>query len=172
MSTRNLFLAFIISALGYSISLQAKESKEEEDQPWAAPPVVQITKSETDVKVVVEPNVFMDRKKISEMKSVRIATDKGEFLGHKAFAANDEKRRAEFNIDPTAMEITNLVVIVNSAVDGDWIKNIPFEEVNPEGEMLYTSQAKAEEEGLRIEETPAETAEKTEAPKKKGWWFW
>lgn len=153
---------------------------EEKATLWGFPPVIQISKGENDMKVVVEPHVLMEREKIPDIESVRLETEKGEFLGLKAFGPNEEKRRAEFLLDPSVIETEKIKVTVTSKVDGIWTTAVPLEETPGELPMLYTQPAGKEEEGAKEEasapeEVPQESAEPEPpepAKKKKKGWFW
>ncbi|MSR77216.1 MAG: hypothetical protein EXS63_03170 [Candidatus Omnitrophica bacterium] len=127
---------------------------------WEYPPVVNISKWGNELKIVVEPNMLMDRDKIPDIESVKLETEEGKFLGLKTYGPGEDKRRAEFMIDPAALKMDNVKITMNSRSEGDWSKVVPLKETpETDKEVSAYTQATATETS-----TEAEVAEKTQEP--------
>lgn len=140
---------------------------------WEYPPVVQISKWGQELRIIVEPNVLMDREKIPAIESVRLETEKGEFLGLKTYGPQEVKRRAEFMLDPLIMKIDKVKIIVHSQVDGDWTVVAPLKETSGDEVTAYTVDPELQEEQAAVETPAATPVPPAEEPKKKKrGWFW
>ena len=134
---------------------------------WLYPPVAQIFKLGDKFKMVVEPNLLMDRDKISTIESIRIESPKGRFLGLKTFNPKDEKRRAEFILDPKEVKVRKVKVKVVSSDYGEWISLVKLEATRAPQMTVYYSPPE-EKEAKKDESKAEETASAPEPAQKKG----
>ena len=133
-----ILFAGVFGFFSYSLASADPETPAEKGNGWEYPPVIQMTKYGTGMKIVVEPNILMDREKIPAIQEIRLLSDKGQFLGLKSFNVNDTKRRAEFLVEPSVSESGRVKLIVKSDADGDWSSEVPLEET-PAQTTLYTT---------------------------------
>ena len=133
-------LAFFSVACSLAASAWADEKG-----PWESPPVVQIEEGGGGLRITVEPNLLMERKRISEIKSVTLETSKGKFLGRKTFTEKDIKRRAEFLLESSS-KMKAIRVKALSSVEGEWQKVFPLKET---GKLVsaYSSGESSEKKG-------------------------
>lgn len=142
---------------------------------WEVPPQIRIDKWGSEIRIMVEPHLIMDRDKVKTIQLVKLEDEKGQFLGIKTFNPDEEKRRAEFLLNPEELKLEKVKVTVNSTVDGDWTKTVPLEVTTEDVAMLYTKEKKegeteiAPEESATAPQAVVEEEKKEEGKKKKGW---
>ena len=141
-------------------------------------PQVKMSAFGHEIRIVVTPDAAMDAKNLEAIQSVKLESDKGEFLGLKTYGAQEKSREAEFMINPEILKMDKVKITAVSSVDGEYTTVLPLEVPKEEPKVEASPAAKegGEEEKDALEvpagapSAPPVVKEETEKPKKKGWW--
>ena len=134
---------------------------------WAGyTPDVKVSKWGTELRIIVTPNPAMKKDKKLDIQSVKLESEKGEFLGLKTYGPKETDRTAEFMVNPEILKIDKVKLTATSKTDGDWV-HFQSLEVKAEPPPQEASEA-ASEKAAAPAAAPQTGSEK---PKKKGL-FW
>ena len=127
------------------------------------PPQVKLSKWGTEIRINIIPDPEMGAENVLAVESVKLETEKGEYLGLKTFQPDEKAREAEFMINPEILKIENVKITVSSKTGGTW-SHLQRLEIIDEKKKAAEEAAAAASGGA----SPAESS-KPAAPKKKGW---
>lgn len=117
------------------------------------PPQVKLSQWGPEIRINVIPDPQMGTEGVLAVQSVKLETEKGEYLGLKTFQPEEKARDAEFMINPDILKIEAVKLTVSSKTDGQWTHIQPLKD----------------EEGGGPEAGKPEAPKPAEKPKKKGW---
>ena len=126
------------------------------------PPDVKLSQWGPEIRINVAPNSGMGSEKMTAIQSVKMETEKGEYLGLKTFQPDEKTREAEFMLNPDILKIDAVKLTVSSKTDGDWVKTVALKLAQGGTEAAAPAAAPAQSK-------PAAAA--PAKPAKKGW-FW
>ncbi len=147
-------------------------------------PKIEVIKWGPEFRIKVKTNAGMKKEKMLAIKSVKLETLKGEFLGLKTYTDEEKTRDAEFMVNAEILKIDTVKITVTSPQDGDYVTISPLKVTEvPEAAAVKKEDMKAEVKDKAAEaakaveavsEKPAAEAVSAPAPekpkKKKGWW--
>lgn len=140
-------------------------------------PQIEVGKWGQEIRIIVKPSGKMKSESLLAIKSVKLETVKGEFLGLKTYAADEKSRDAEFMVNPEILKIDSVKVTVSSGVIGEYAtlaSLTPSEPAVKADEVvaakLPEQAAAAAVEAVETVEAKAETPVQEQPKKKKGWW--
>ena len=122
------------------------------------PPQVKTSQWGPEIRINVIPDSQMGTENVLAVQSVKLETEKGEYLGLKTFQPEEKTREAEFMINPEILKIDAVKITVSSKIDGQWTST----------QTLKNEEGKGPEAGKPDAVKPAAPA--PAKPKKKGWW--
>ena len=120
------------------------------------PPQVKLSQWGPEIRINVIPDSQMGAENVLAVQSVKLETEKGEYLGLKTFQPEEKTREAEFMINPEILKVDAVKITVSSKLDGQWTHS----------QVLKSEEGKGPEAG-KPDAVPAAAPDK---PKKKGWW--
>lgn len=88
--------------------------------PWSQPPQVRITQWGEELRLEVLPSELMEKEQMMDIDSVGLHTEQGDLLGFKTFDSQDTERRAEFMVDPKALKLEKVKVVVHGIRLNEW----------------------------------------------------
>lgn len=108
--------------------LEARKAAElQEQNTWDQPaPKVEVSKWGQELKIVVTPDAKMKKDNLLAIQSVKLETEKGDFLGLKTYSPKETTRAAEFMLNPEVLKIENVKITVSSSKNGDWVTIAPL----------------------------------------------
>ncbi len=144
-------------------------------------PKIEIVKWGPEFRIKVKTNPGMKNDRMMAIKSVKLETVKGEFLGLKTYSAEEKTRDAEFMVNAEILKIDTVKITVTSPQDGEYVtlsalKVTEVPEVKKavaDAAALAVAEVKdgAEKAAAVSEAAPAaEVPAAKPAGKKKGWW--
>lgn len=149
------------------LAVQAEEAKPVSEVWIQNPPVVKVSPFGQEIKINVNFDPKMGKEKIDAVQSVKLETEKGEFLGLKTYSAEEISREAEFMVSPEALKIDKVKVTISSSTEGEYSTTvslvIPKEEPKEEVSSAPAAESAAEA------SVPAVAEKKEKKPKKKKW---
>ncbi len=107
-------------------------------------PQVKMSAFGQEIRIVVTPDSTMDAENIAAIQSVKLESDKGEFLGLKTYGATEKSREAEFMINPQILKMEKVKITVVSSLDGEYATLLPLEVPKEEPKKEETAPAHAE----------------------------
>ncbi len=131
---------------------------------WEKAPSIQVAKWGEEIRITVTPDKSMKEDKLLAIQSVKLETEKGEFLGLKTYGPEEKDRSAEFMVNPVLLKADNVKIIASSKIEGDWSEMVsltPKAEGSAAGAEVQPAQPTTEKK--------AESEAKPEKKKKKGW---
>lgn len=120
------------------------------------PPQVKLSQWGAEIRINVIPDPQMGAEALAAVQSVKLETEKGEYLGLKTFQAEEKSREAEFMINPEILKIDAVKITVSGKSGDQWSQVQPLKDEKGEGPEAGKAEAPK----------PAEVAVQ---PKKKGW---
>ena len=182
-----------INALGESAETAVDQAGEApaldaavSDPRWeGVQPDVKVSKWGSEMRIIVTPSADMKSDELLAIKSVKMESPKGEFLGLKTYNPDEKERGAEFMVNPEILSIDAVTITVTSTDLGDFktTASLVVEEEAPAAVEAVAEEVAAEvaavPETEEIQEAVTETAPLVEEkaqevkgkPKKKGM-FW
>lgn len=124
------------------------------------PPQIKISQWGPEIRLNVVPDPLMGEENVTAVQSVKLETEKGEYLGLKTFQAEETTREAEFMINPEILKIETVKITVSSKSGDQWSHVQALKDEKGAGPEAGTPDVVAEQ--------PVAAA--SEKSKKKGWW--
>ena len=143
------------------------EAAEPAPSSWDAyPPSVKVSLWGSEIRIVVTPNPVMGKERIAAIQTVKMESEKGDFLGLKTFSPTETERISEFMVNPEMLKMDKVKIIATSLMDGVWTALVSLE---VKAEPSPTAEAEVSPVGATDESAPAAVPAEGAAPKKKGW---
>lgn len=123
------------------------------------PPQIKMSAWGPEIRINVIPDPEMGAENVLAVQSVKLETEKGEYLGLKTFQVEEKTREAEFMINPEILKVDAVRITVSSQKDGQWTHVHSLKDENGESP-----------EAGKPDAAPTEPAAPAAKLKKKGWW--
>ncbi len=88
--------------------------------PWSQPPKIRITKWGEELRIEVQPNELMEKEQVLDIDSIALQTEQGDLLGFKTCDPQDSARNAEFMVDPRALKLEKVKIVVHGVRLDEW----------------------------------------------------
>lgn len=143
-------------------------------------PQIKVSPFGQEIRILVSfDDKKMGKENVAAIQSVKLESDKGEFLGLKTYGATEISREAEFMVNPQILKIDKVKVTVVSSADGEYSETASLEikeAVPPPAPAAVEAKKAVNEAAKELKEivkketeaaVPAVSEKKSE--KKKGW---
>lgn len=160
---------------------KGKSEKKEEKAPAAASaapqsptlekhsPQILVSKWGSEIRINVAPDKAMKKDQMLSIQSIKLESDKGEFLGLKTYGPEEKTRDAEFMVNPEILKIENVKIVVSMGSEGEWSKIVSLKVEEPKVEEAAETPEAAPAAETAAKDAAALKPSQTEKPKKKGW---
>ena len=134
------------------------------------PPAVDVSKWGGEIRIIVTPDKAMKKDQLLSIQSVKLESDKGEFLGLKSYSPEEKTRDAEFMVNPAILKIETVKVTVSAGIEGEWSQVASLKVEEPKAEETEETPDQASQ-AAEKKAAPTQPSEAEKPAKKKGW-FW